>query len=329
MPSSSSMSGVAPHFRYIYDSASAARAVVANGWNVVDVSSQASADALPPGARGLVWVGDYDNGTCSWELPDAALAAKVAAAVGDRKVLGYFLSDEPNPYACPAAPAQHRARSVLVHSIDPTKPTVIVLDSNGFNGLFTRDALDQMPLWKSTADYIGLDPYPCRQGSACQFSWIDRTIRAADAAGLNYWGVVQAFDDSDWRWPTPGELSHMLGQWAASRETGYMTFAWTWAGNSLQRKPRLLDILRRFNKSATRTVCTVPALVGSTLAAARAALARAGCPAPRVTLRHSARRKGRVLGQQPRPGTRLEAGARVTLVISRGPRRKHGAAHAD
>jgi hypothetical protein len=273
-----------------------------------------------------VWVGDYDNGTCSWELPDAALTSKVRAAVGDRKVFGYFLSDEPNPYACPTAPAQHRARSALVHSADPTKPTVIVLDSNGFSGLFTQDALDQMPLWKGTADYLGLDPYPCRQGSACRFSWIERTIRAADAAGLNYWGVVQAFDDSNWRWPTPQELSHMLGQWAASRETGYMTFAWTWAGRGLQEKPRLLDVFRRFNDA--RPQCVVPALVGSTLPAAVAALARAGCAAGRVTRRYSARRKGLVVKQRPAPKTRLAAGARVELVISRGRRPEPRSAHA-
>src|SRR5439155_6537744 len=160
-----------------------------------------SASQLQAGSRGLVWVGDYDNTTCSWEESDAALNSQVTAARGDAKVFGYFISDEPNPYACPNAPAQHKARSDLIHSIDPAKPTVIVLDSNGFTGRNTQDALDQMPLWKGTADYIGLDPYPCRQGSGCHFSWIDKTIQAANAAGLNYWGVIQAFNDSSWRWP--------------------------------------------------------------------------------------------------------------------------------
>jgi len=27
------------------------------------------------------------------------------------KVFGYFFSDEPDPFACPNAPAQHKARS--------------------------------------------------------------------------------------------------------------------------------------------------------------------------------------------------------------------------
>src|SRR5204862_235318 len=82
-------------------------------------------------------------------------------------------------------------------SIDPAKQVVIVLDSNGFSGRNTQDALDQIPLWKGSADDIGLDPYPCYQGSTtCDYSWIDRTIQAADSAGIPYWGVVQAFNDS-------------------------------------------------------------------------------------------------------------------------------------
>ena len=326
--SSSSVSREAPPFRYIYNSASAARAVVSSGWNLVDVGSQASADSLPNGARGLVWVGDYDNSTCSWELRDSALAAKVAAAVGDRKVFGYFFSDEPNPYVCQAAPAQHRARSKLIHSVDPKKPTVIVLDSNGFKGRASGDALNQLPLWKGTADYVGLDPYPCYRGAACDFSWIDRTIRAADAARLNYWGVVQAFADSSWRWPTEHELSQMLERWAASRETGYMTFAWTWAGKNLSEQPHLLDVFERFNGLAARPKCVVPALLGSTLAAARAALARAGCAAGRIAARYSSRRRGRVVAQRPAPKTRLARGGRVDLVISRGRRPTGSSAQA-
>ena len=209
--------GTTPPYRFMYASSSAVATVASFGWNLIDTGSQWSADQLPAGEQGMVWVGDYDNATCGWELSDAALRSQVQAAVGDAKVFGYFISDEPNPYACPSAPAQHQARSALIHSLDPGKPTLIVLDSNGFKGRETQDAMDQLPLWKGTADYIGLDPYPCFQGSACDFSWIDRTIQAADAAGLNYWGVLQAFNDSSWRWPTADELKRMVGQWAGSR----------------------------------------------------------------------------------------------------------------
>jgi chitodextrinase len=247
-----------PRFRYIYDSGSAPAAAAADGWNLIDVGSREAADALPSGTRGLIWVGDYNNSTCSWEISNSTVTSEVQRMVGDAKIFGYFISDEPNPYACPNAPAQHKARSDLIHSIDPTKPTVIVLDSNGFTGMGSPDAIDQIPLWKGTATYIGLDPYVCYSwSSTCDYARIDANIAAADAAGINYWGVVQAFNDSSWRWPTADEMQHILAQWANSHEAGYMTFAWTWAGNNLSSQPALLDTLKQFN-NGTSTGSTSP-----------------------------------------------------------------------
>jgi chitodextrinase len=248
----------APKYRYIYNSGSDT-AIAQDGWNLYDVSSKSVADALPAGTQSLYWVGDYNNSTCSWEMSDSAVTSEVQQMVGDSKIFGYFISDEPNPYACPNAPAQHKARTALIHSIDPAKQVVIVLDSNGFSGRATQDALDQIPLWKGTADVIGLDPYPCYQGGACDYTWIDRTIAAADAAGIPYWGVVQAFDDSSWRWPTAAEEQHMLTQWGNSHEGGYMTFAWTWAGNNLSSQPALLDTLKQFNSGTSGGSTSPPA----------------------------------------------------------------------
>ena len=164
-------------------------------------------------------------------------------SVGDRKVAGYFFSDEPDPFACPRAPAEHRARSMLIHSIDPKKFTVVDVDANS-----GRDSLRQIPLWRGAADYIALDPYPCYPNKRCNFAWITAIIRAADRAHLRYWGVAQAFADADWRWPTPTEERHMLRQWAASHESGFMAFAWSWAGKTLQSRPGLVRALNDFNR---------------------------------------------------------------------------------
>jgi hypothetical protein len=240
----------APRHRYLYFSPDPGGPGVRNGWNLLDVGSKSTADALPAGAKGLVWVGDYDNDTCTWEVPNAELRADVKKAIGDRKVYGYFFSDEPNPYECKDAPTQHRRRSHLIHSIDPHKRTVIVLDSNGFSGQASKDALEQLPLWKGAANYIGLDPYPCYAGESCDFSWIQRTIRAANAARINYWGVAQAFEGDSWRWPTPAEEGRMLTQWARSKQSGYMTFAWDWSASVLPSHPDLLRVLRLYNKGA-------------------------------------------------------------------------------
>jgi hypothetical protein len=251
-----------PRFRYIYNSDSAAVAVAAAGWNLIDVGSKAAADALPRGVRGLVWVGDYDNSSCSWELSDAALQQETAGG-GDPKVAGYFFSDEPDPDACPNAPAQHRARSRLLHRLDPGKLTVMVMDTN--SGSRT---LAQIPSWVGAADYVGLDPYPCYQHKACDYAWIDTVIAAANRAHLRYWGVVQAFDDDTWRWPTPAEAQHMLGQWRRSRQSGYMVFAWRWAGRSLAGRPGLLAVLKRYNRGAALRRPALTRKLGASAAAA-------------------------------------------------------------
>jgi|SRR5437667_8440511 len=127
----------------------------------------------------------------------------------------------------------------------PGKMTVMTMDSNS-----AQASLDQIPLWVGVADYVGLDPYPCRQNAPGNFAWIDAIIEAPDPAGLAYWGVLQAFADSTWRWPTGREERHMLCQWATSRQSGYVVFAWTWAGQSLSSQPGLLRVLARFNKGS-------------------------------------------------------------------------------
>ena len=116
----------------------------------------------------------------------------------------------------------------LFHSLDPGKPTVIVVDSNS-----GQQTLNQLALWKDASDVQTLDPYPCYVNQPCDFGWIDQVIAAADDAGLHYWGMVQAFSGGSWRWPTPAEESHMLGQWSVSAWTGLMTFAWSWSGDTL------------------------------------------------------------------------------------------------
>jgi len=242
-PSSTPTNVPRSRYRYIYNSGPNQAGAASNAWNLLDVGSKSGADALPTGTKGLVWVGDYDNGSCSWEMSDADLTAEVTSAIGDPKIAGYFFSDEPDPNACPTAVAAHKSRSALIHSIDPNKFTVMVADMNS-----DQASLDQIPLWKGAATYVGLDPYPCRPNEPCDYSWIRQVIAAADAAGLSYWGVAQAFDDSNWRWPTPAEEGRMLTQWALSKQRGYMTFAWTWNGNDLTSQPRLLRVLRLYNK---------------------------------------------------------------------------------
>ena len=194
---STGVRGATTRYRFIINSSSDPRAVAANGWNLIDVGSKWAADRVPAGTKGLIWVGDYDNAACAWDISDSSLTDQIKAIARDPKVAGYFFSDEPDPDVCPKAPTQHRARSKLIHSLDPGKLAVMVMDANS-----GQASLRQIPLWVGTADYVGLDPYPCYQGKPCDYPWIDTIIKGANRAQLSYWGVVQAFSDSTWRWPT-------------------------------------------------------------------------------------------------------------------------------
>jgi hypothetical protein len=69
--------------------------------------------------------------------------------------------------------------------------------------------------------------------------------------------------------------------------------------------------------------CVVPRLIGLKLRTARAKIARAHCHVGKITRRFSSlRKKGKVLAQKPRAGRRLTVGARVNLVVGKGPRRR-------
>src|SRR5262245_10759281 len=68
--------------------------------------------------------------------------------------------------------------------------------------------------------------------------------------------------------------------------------------------------------------CHVPPVRGRKLAAARSAIAKAGCKVGRVRRARSKKvKRGRVVSQSPRPGASLPNLGKVNLVVSRGPTR--------
>jgi PASTA domain/Divergent InlB B-repeat domain len=69
--------------------------------------------------------------------------------------------------------------------------------------------------------------------------------------------------------------------------------------------------------------CVVPRVVGMTVGKARSKIARSHCGVGSVTLKTStARKKGKVLSQTPRPGKRLKHGAKVRLAVGKGPKKR-------
>jgi hypothetical protein len=232
------------------------------GFNLIDSSPGEVAD-LPAGAKGLTWVGDYGRQSCTWERSDAQIASSVQAHVGDPKVGVWFISDEPwqggTPH-CPNAPAQHKARTDLIHSIDPNAKTLVVLDGNS-----DQESLDQLAAWKDAADYVGVNAYICWQGQDCHYEWIDRIDQEARAVGLPLWGVIQAHGDTAdsqqmcivatgggtrcgmTRVPTPAELHEEFEHWRRTSMSSYLVFSWRWPDGTpslwLENHPELQDQL--------------------------------------------------------------------------------------
>jgi len=131
-------------------------------------------------------------------------------------------------------------RSELVKSVDPNPPTLVVIKPQSPGNPYVA--------YVGTADVIGVERYPCSWTSGCVFSKIDDQIHLAEEAGIpRYWALVQAFGDSYYRMPTVEELHEEFRHWRASRMEGYMVFAWTWEGDSLENHPDLLQALREEN----------------------------------------------------------------------------------
>jgi hypothetical protein len=186
------------------------------GFNFIDSGPSDNFDLLARrGLRGFVWLGGYSNSTCSFRESDDWVRSRVSAIAGSPGVGAYFIDDEPDAAKCPDAPAQMKARSDLVRSIDPGPPTFLV-----------TYRVDQLALFAGTVDIIGLDHYPCTIEHGCDYSKIDQAAAAADRLGIRYWGVIQAHGDDWYKVPTPEELHQEFEHWRTTNMEGYLVFAW-------------------------------------------------------------------------------------------------------
>jgi hypothetical protein len=167
------------------------------------------------GLTGFIWLGGYSNDSCTFSRSDAWVRSHVAAIAGNPGVGAYFIDDEPDAARCPGAPAQMKARSDLVKSLDPGPPTFLV-----------TYRVDQLRFFAKTVDIIGLDHYPCSIAHGCDFAKIDQQAAEADRLGIRYWGVVQAYGDNWYKVPTPAELHQEFVHWRATNMDGYLVFAW-------------------------------------------------------------------------------------------------------
>lgn len=194
-------------------------AAALTGFNLADVSTQLALNALPEGMKGVYWLGNGYNLTCSWRLSDQKVIETVNAIKHNRKFSGiYYISDEPHPAKCPDAAKRLTERTELIHSLDPKGKTFAII----LNASADPTEFAQM---KDSVDYIGVDPYPCNvnnERTGCNYTKFRERIDQALAAGIPTTRIVPVFQTfgqacitgkSYYRMPTVAETEAMLAIW--------------------------------------------------------------------------------------------------------------------
>ena len=190
------------------------------GFNLADVSTQSALNALPIAMKGVYWLGNGYNTTCTWRLSDRQIIETVKAIKDHPKFSGiYYICDEPHPALCPDASQRVSERTTLIHSLDPRGKTFILV-------LNASAAPTEFAQMKDSADYIGVDPYPCNlknERTGCNYTALRKRIDQALAAGIPTTRIVPVFqtfgqactnsDEKYYRLPTAAETETMLRVW--------------------------------------------------------------------------------------------------------------------
>ena len=190
----------------------------ADGFNLADVSSVSELNALPPGVKGLVYLG-LTNGA------DANFQATVSAFKNNPNLYGFYIADEPGG----GLAANLKAEADWIHANVPGAKTFIVEQNLGSdsNPDFVYNPAN------TDIDLFGLDPYPIKP-SGVDYSVITTAVSAAEAAGIPLADIVpvyQAFGGggySEWTLPTPAQETEILSTWGGSVPNPVFDYAYSW-----------------------------------------------------------------------------------------------------
>jgi hypothetical protein len=172
------------------------------------------------GLGGLIWLGGYDNSTCTFLRSDAWVTDRVLGIRDHPAVLAYEIDNEPHDYQCPTAPQQIKDRVSLVRSLVAPYNAILYITLSKHFFAFSGTGVD----------LIRISAYPCSYDYGCLMQKIDYRVELARAAGFQrIWGGSQTAGDSYYRPPTPAELAEIQQAWRAAGAEGYV--AWAWDGH--------------------------------------------------------------------------------------------------
>ncbi|MGH3240779.1 MAG: hypothetical protein ACRDNL_10375 [Spirillospora sp.] len=214
------------------------------GYDLVDVKADpALVDGVPSGMRALLWVGNF---VCDDFVLDFESFKRAVDRLGrDRRVFGWYLSDEPNPGECPGIAAEIRRRADYIERHAPGQVSFVSLTDWPMAPLAPR---------RVGVDLYGLDPYPCKGSSKarerCDIGAIDRMVRMADAAGIpraKLAPVLQAFGqscskgDKQYWLPTQEQFREILARWDRLAPRPPLEISYSWGRQDEWACPTLAD----------------------------------------------------------------------------------------
>ena len=234
-------------------------APAAAGFDIADVVSAAQLETLPPGVKGLMWIGLCDG-------VDAKFVERAGSTLGSSKLFGFYLVDDPDPSgrwreAC--SPGALRAEADWIH--------LRRADALVFIGLMNigdakSPAFDESLRPERThVDLFGVAPYPCRsEWPDCDDAMIGRFVAAARQAGIPDKAIVpmyQTFGGGTWRtdsggryrMPRPDEMKRMLRIWTELTPAPAFDYAYSWGSqrsdDALGGSPALQSVFREQNQT--------------------------------------------------------------------------------
>lgn len=231
------------------------------GFNLADVSSIAQVNSLPDGVKALVWVGQCEGA-------DAAFVKTVRPFIGNPRVFGFYLMDDPDPLGRyhPPCPAENlKAESDWIHTHAPGAKTFIVLmkmtssKAPSFAGTYNTE--------NTHVDLYGIDPYPCRtELTHCDYDMIDRYVAAAENWGIPRQRIVpvyQTFGGGGWMddgggkyvLPNVDQMKEILTRWGKLVPTPPFDFAYSWGSQrndaALESSPELQALFSHHNETGS------------------------------------------------------------------------------
>jgi hypothetical protein len=187
------------------------------GFNLVAVGNLAQLNSVPAGDKALVVV-DGVHGV------DSHFINFIRPFIGNPKVYGFYLADEPNPTVVPAS--NLKAESDWIHANDQGTKTFMVMGAGPFLPFFPSYTLQNTDI-----DLIGLDPYPIRTWGV-DYEYIPLAVITAEWLGWSPDHIVpvyQAFGDTGtFVVPTPEQEQMILAIWGILTPNPAFDYAYSW-----------------------------------------------------------------------------------------------------